>query len=167
MLFRIIPADEVAFVVAAKPKGIYARRIWFLWEWLTGRELDLPDPGKVRAVPVLDPRQQFALPKGTLSSRHKVINNLPGTRTFCPLVRRTPRLDRFTAMGLDVLAPDVIGRTHPDVVTRAAAFLLLSDSRSSFQIEGEQPSPERAARWGRAIARAGTRPRQLRRHEFG
>lgn len=156
-LFKAIPAAEVAAVVAAKPKGIYARRIWFLWEWLTGQELDVPDPGKIKAVPVLDPRQQFALQNGELSSRHKVIDNLPGTREFCPLVRRTLRLERFTAMGLDERAREVIGRTHPDIVTRAAAFLLLSDSRSSFQIEGEQPSPERAMRWGRAIGQAGAR----------
>jgi hypothetical protein len=58
-------------------------------------------------------------------------------------------------MRLDERAREVLGRTHPDVVSRAAAFLLLQDSRSSFQIEGEQPTPERAARWGRAIGRAG------------
>ncbi|MDP9347888.1 MAG: Fic family protein [Gemmatimonadota bacterium] len=156
-LFKAVPADEIAAIVAEKPKGIYARRIWFLWEWLTGRELDVPDPGKIKAVPVLDARQQFARQNGELSSRHKVIDNLPGTREFCPLVRRTPRLERFAAMSLDLRAREVISRTHPDIVTRAAAFLLLSDSRSSFQIEGEQPSPERAMRWGRAIAQAGTR----------
>jgi hypothetical protein len=154
-LFRGVPAAEIAAAVKEKPKGVYARRLWFLYEWLTGEELDVPDPGKVKAVPVLDPRQQFAVQGGILSSRHKVVDNLPGTREFCPLVRRTPALEELVGMRLDARAREVIGRTHPDVVTRAAAFLLLQDSRSSFQIEGEQPSPERAARWGRAIARAG------------
>lgn len=97
-----MPADEVAAAVAEKPTGIFARRIWFLWEWLAGRELDVREPGKVKAVPVLDPRQQFALQKGELSSRHKVIDNLPGTRNFCPLVRRTPHLEQLAAAGLDV-----------------------------------------------------------------
>jgi Fic family protein len=35
---------------------------------------------------------------------------------------------------------------------------LLSDSRSSFAIEGERPSPQRAQRWGQAIDEAGSRP---------
>lgn len=157
-LFRVVPAEEVAAVVREKPKGAYARRLWFLYEWLTGRELDVPDPGKIKAVPVIDPRQQFALEPGEPSPRHRVVDNLPGTREFCPLVRRTPALERYAASGLNVRAREVIGRTHPDVVTRAAAFLLLSDSRASFQIEGEHPSPERAARWARAISLAGTRP---------
>jgi hypothetical protein len=157
-LFRAVAPAEVAAAVREKPKGAYARRLWFLYEWLTGRELNVPGPGKVKAVPVVDPAQQFALRAGRLSSRHKVVDNLPGTREFCPMVRRTAALEGYLEMRLDERAREVLGRTHPDVVTRAAAFLLLQDSRSSFQIEGEQPSPERAARWGRAIARAGVTP---------
>src|SRR5207247_4325636 len=45
-----------------------------------------------------------------------------------------------------------------DHITRATAFLLLSDSQSSFAIEGERPSSVRAARWARAIGEAGVRP---------
>src|SRR3546814_9826198 len=48
-----------------------------------------------------------------------------------------------------------------DLVARAAAFLLLNDSKSSFAIEGEKPSGTRAARWGQAIAEAGSRPLSL------
>jgi len=60
-----------------------------------------------------------------------------------------------------VKARELIGRTHPDVIARAAAFLLLKDSRSSFGIEGERPSPQRARRWAQAIGEAGSRPLTL------
>lgn len=156
-LFAAAPADDVAAIVRATPTGAYARRLWFLFEWLTGRRLDLPDAGKVRAVPALSPDQQFALTGGTTSARHRVVDNLPGTPAFCPLVRRTAVLERVAARGLDVLARAVVGRTHSNVLARAAAFLLLSDSRSSFVIEGERPSAQRAARWGQAIGEAGLR----------
>lgn len=157
-LFRAVPAGEVAAVVREKPTGSYARRIWFLYEWLTGRGLDVADAGKVRSVLAVDPEQQFVLQRGPISRRHKVVNNLPGTPDFCPLVRRTEALARFEARRLDEQARRVMGRTHPDILARAAAFLLLSDSRSSFQIEGEQPSYARTARWGQAIAQAGSVP---------
>jgi hypothetical protein len=157
-LFGKVPPDEVGGIVREKPTGIYTRRLWFLHEWLTGRELDLPDLGKVRSVPAIDPDKQFAIEAGSLSSRHKVVDNLPGTREFCPLVRRTETLDRFRKRRLDESAREVIGRTHPDILARAAAFLLLGDSRSSFQIEGEHPPQERTARWGQAIAEAGSQP---------
>ncbi len=160
-LFRTLPNDEVARAVQEKPTGAYARRLWFLFEWLTGRTLDVPDPGKVRAVSVLDPKQQFALEDAPVSTRHKVRNNLPGTQSFCPLVWRSAELERFRGRRLAEQAQEVVGRTHPDVIRRAAAFLLLEDSKASFQIEGEQPRPTRAARWGQIIAEAGTIPASI------
>jgi len=157
-LLRTVTADEVRDVVLATPTGAYARRVWFLYEWLIGSELDVPAPGDVRAVPVADPKHHYVVERGRRSSRHRVIDNLPGDPSFCPLVRRTPELDALKARDLGARARQVMGRTHPDVLTRAAAFLLLSDSRASFNIEGERPSPERARRWGQAIAQAGSAP---------
>src|SRR5262249_21398127 len=147
----------IAAAVRSKPTGAYARRLWYLHEWLTGRQLDVGDPGKVKAVPVVDPIRQFALKGGMLSSRHKVIDNLPGTRAFCPMVRRTPTLDAYASKGLDKLARELVGGVHRGIMVRAAAFLLLSDSKSSFWIEGERPSPKRALRWGQIIREAGSR----------
>lgn len=154
-LFRTVPAAEIAAAIRATPSGAQTRRLWFLYEWLTGERLDLPDAGKVAAVNVLNPQQQFALPHGEISIRHRVRNNLPGTREFCPLVRRTPALDAFAGSGLSEKVKAVTGAVHPDVMARAAAFLLLSDSRASFHIEGEKPARDRTHRWAQSIAAAG------------
>src|SRR5579859_113297 len=154
-LFRVINAGEIVALVQATPTGAFARRIWFLYEWLTGATLDLPDAGKVRMVGVVDPKQQFALEHGEGFTRHRVVNNLPGTREFCPMVWRSPALIEAAAKGLDARARSEIGRVRPDLISRAAAFLLLNDSKSSFAIEGERPSGARAVRWGQAIAEAG------------
>lgn len=54
-LFKCISAGEIAQIVAETPTGAYSRRLWFLYEWITGRQLDLRELGKVRAVPVIDP----------------------------------------------------------------------------------------------------------------
>ena len=35
-LFRAVGAAAIEALVRAKPTGSYARRIWFLYEWLTG-----------------------------------------------------------------------------------------------------------------------------------
>ncbi len=157
-LFKVVEPDEIAAMIRATPTGAFARRIWFLYEWLSGRELDVPNPGKVRAVPLLNADEQVALTKGTTSLRHKVIDNLPGTRRFCPTIRWTSQLKAAAAKRLDLRAREIISRTRRDLVTRAAAFLLLSDSKSSFAIEGERPSSARAARWAHAIAEAGVHP---------
>jgi hypothetical protein len=84
-----------------------------------------------------------------------VIDNLPGSRAFCPLVRRSDRLRSFDWVELAREAKAVLGRTHPGVARRAGDFLLVADSRASFQIEGEEASGDRLHRWGRAIREAG------------
>ncbi len=154
-LFRAVPGDDIAAIVRKTPTGAYARRSWFLYEWMTGQTLPLPALGKVRAVPVVDPDLQFALAEGTMVPRQKVINNLPGTPAFCPMVCRTEKLDQYAKQGLSQRAREVAGSTHPDIIARAAAFLLLSDSKASFSIEGERPPVPRLARWGQAIGEAG------------
>lgn len=157
-LFRTLELREIEAIVLATPTGAFARRVWFLFEWLTGERLDLPDPGKVRFAPVLDPSQQYALSDGEPSTRHKVINNLPGTQKFCPLVHKTSDLIQYAKKEFNKDARAAMGRVRPDLMARAAAFILLNDSKSSFAIEGERPTGPRAARWGQAIAQAGKRP---------
>jgi hypothetical protein len=158
-LFKRVEPDEVAALVRATPTGGFARRLWFLYEWLNDTTLDVPDPGgRLRYVPVVDADSQVALRKGAPSVRHRVTNNLPGTPAFCPMVRWTPELRATLAKGLNARAREIIGRTHKDLIARAAAFLLLSDSKSSFAIEGERPSSARTARWAEAIGQAGRIP---------
>ena len=48
-----------------------------------------------------------------------------------------------------------MGRAGGHLIARAASFLLLADSRASFQIEGERPPRNRLERWGRAVLQAG------------
>jgi len=68
------------------------------------------------------------------------------TPDFCLLVRRTATLDRYIGKHSQQRARRVLGRTHLDIVTRAATFLLLSDGLASFNIKGEQPSLDRTLR---------------------
>src|SRR5436309_9844310 len=41
-LFKVVEPGEIAATIRATPTGAFARRIWFLYEWLSGRELDIP-----------------------------------------------------------------------------------------------------------------------------
>ena len=153
-LFRRVGPADIVRMVRDKPTGKYTRRIWFLYEWLMEVQLDLPDSGKVKAVPVVDPELQFAPESGPLSRRHRVRNNLPGTQRFCPMVRRTPELDRYARMRLDAKARQIVGRTHPEIVRRAARLLPYGDSKASFEIEGEPARQDQRLRWAWATADA-------------
>jgi hypothetical protein len=141
-------------MVRAAPTGALARRAWFLSETLTGRTLDLEDAPRAAAVDVLDPNSYFT-GESRLSRRHRVRDNLLGHGRFCPIIRRTERLQSFLKRGLADEARKTLGRTGAHLVSRAASFLLLADSRASFEIEGERPPRSRLERWGRAVLQAG------------
>lgn len=153
-LFEGAGAERVEAIVRSKPTGTYSRRIWFLYEWLLGQELNLSDAKTGRYVPVVDPDQQYE-GRGETVSRQRVRNNLPGTPEFCPLVYRTDALDEFIAMDLPERAQAAMADVPRDVLARTASFLLLKDSKSSFAIEGEQPPQARLQGWARAIGEAG------------
>jgi hypothetical protein len=159
-LFVALPSCEIENIVRAKPTGSYSRRIWFLYEWLLSRRLDLPNAVAGSYEPAVDPKQQWAS-SGENSSRHRVRNNLPGTPEFCPLVFKTEKLVEFVQMDIARRAQEVVAKIPKDVLARAAAFLLLKDSKSSYAIEGERPPHDRIQRWGRAIGEAGRRPVDL------
>jgi hypothetical protein len=156
-LFLRLSEDQIADLVRGKPTGLYARRIWFLYEWLLGRELKLPAADKVSYVDAVDTKLQYAA-SGQNSARHRVRNNLPGTAEFCPLVFKTAALDDFVAQDLKERARIVVSEVPKDLLARTAAFLLLKDSKSSYVIEGERPPQDRIQRWGRAIGEAGRAP---------
>ncbi|WP_198024767.1 Fic family protein [Bradyrhizobium sp. Cp5.3] len=153
-LFLAVTGGDIAELVRQKPTGLYARRIWFLYEWLLGQELNLPAADKVSYVDAVDIDIQFGA-TGQNSARHRVRNNLPGTPEFCPLVFRTPALKDFIAQDWKERARAVVSAVPKDLLARTAAFLLLKDSKSSYVIEGEKPPQDRVQRWGRAIGEAG------------
>lgn len=155
-LFKSIAPLQIADIVRAEPTGAYSRRIWFLYEWLCDARLDLEDATQGNFVSLINDAIQYPGPSRN-SKRHRVRNNLPGTRKFCPLIRRTDKLDQFIAMNLSQAALNHTGKTHADLLSRAAAFLLLKDSKASYTIEGESPPHNRIERWGKIIGEAGQR----------
>ncbi|UOA16482.1 hypothetical protein DSM109990_03364 (plasmid) [Sulfitobacter dubius] len=156
-LFEAVGSEPIVAWASDEPNGSYARRVWFLYEWLLQTQIGLEDATGGRYVQVLDDRLQYGS-AGSNSSRHRVKNNLPGTPDFCPLVFRTPELDAFCAMDLAHRAKQILDEVPRDLLARTAAFLLLKDSRSSYAIEGERPPQDRIQRWGRAIGEAGRQP---------
>jgi len=140
--------------VRKAPIGVSNRRAWFLYELLMGKRLEIPDAPHATAIDALDQKRYFT-GRPRVSSRHRVRNNLLGTAAFCPVIRRTPALIRMIEQNLGAKANEIVGQTSAQLVTRAASFLLLADSRASFEIEGERPPRGRLERWGRAILQAG------------
>lgn len=153
-IFDALPQAEIEELVRAAPTATHVRKAWFLYETLTSRILDVEDAPRVPAIDLLHPKAYFT-GKPRLFKRHRVRDNLLGTGRYSPIIRRTAALEQAVALDLAARARDTVGRTGGHLVARAASFLLLDDSRASFQIEGEQPPRNRLERWGRAVLQAG------------
>jgi Fic family protein len=152
--FCALPIEEIAAFIRQAPTGAVARRAWFFYEELTGATLDIEDAKAVTAIEALDPRLYFTA-KPQLSKRHRVRDNLLGAGTYCPLIRKTDALTAFEQRSLAGKATETVGRTGAHLIARAASFMLLADSRASFEIEGERAPRNRLERWGRAVLQAG------------
>lgn len=153
-LFEVLSSVEMEEMIQVENLGQYSRRIWFLYEWLTGKKLNISDLKTGNLVPVIDEKLQYAI-DGVSSPRHKVINNLPGNKDFCPLIRKTQKLEKYIESNIRQDKSNYLNRVHKDILHRASSFLLLKDSKASFSIEGENPRNNRAARWGIIIGQAG------------
>lgn len=157
-LFKKLSIEEISQLITKEPTGQYSRKLWFLYEWLMDLKLDIPDLTTGNYIDLVDETIQYASRQFTASKRHRVRNNLPGVRGYCPMIRKTILLEEYIHHDLSLRIKKMMGKIHPDVMARTAAFLLLKDSKASYAIEGERPPQNRAQRWGRAIGQAGQKP---------
>jgi len=157
-LFEKLGQAKIVQLINAEYTGQYIRKIWFLYEWLMKEQLPIADLTFKNFVPLLDEELQYASSTGINSSRHRIRNNLPGTVNFCPLINKSSKLENYIQENLSEKTLEVIQGVHKDILLRTSAFLLLKDSKASFNIEGESPSHTRASRWGNAIGQAGNKP---------
>lgn len=60
-VFRHAPRKEIQEYVASKPRGKYARRLWFLYEMLTGSALPQEDLRTGAYIDLLDPDEYYSV----------------------------------------------------------------------------------------------------------
>lgn len=151
-LFHAIDPESLAEWVRGEPTGTYARRAAFLYEWLTGRALPVPDtPINVGYVDALDSDLYLAARIPDRNRRWRVNNNLPGTPSFCPTIYLGPEDARewLYDVGTGVqLLDDTYG---PELLLRSATWLTFKESRASFAIEREADKEDRVKRFAAAI----------------
>jgi Fic/DOC family len=99
-------------------------------------------------VPVLDEELQFGLGETQdLDPKFRVRNNLPGTRDFCPLVRKSTDIRAHLGKDLKAQVGQILAKYPPDLLHRAAQYLYLKESRSTYEVERERPSANRTQRF--------------------
>ena len=154
--FEYIEPGDLIARLRATPTGEQIRRACFLWEWLTGKELDAGVSIKGGYVDLFPPELYYTAPQPTRAPRFRVRNNALGTPHFCPIVHRA-------AIPEDPPLPDLLleaqgtldAMQDRELYRRALAFLYLSETRGSYAIESESPSSDKQERFVQLLKRAG------------
>lgn len=155
-LFEKINPVEICEFVKKKPTGKYTRKIWFLYEFLTEEKLPLEDLKAVRYIDLLEEDAYYAAAR-VPSKRHRVYNNLPGNKEFCPLVRKTNLLKEFEAEGLDRRCKSLLKEYPEPILRRALSYFYTKETKSSFDIEHATPDQKRSLRFIELLKLAGQR----------
>lgn len=146
-LFDSVAPDEITAWISSKPTGKYTRRIWFLHELLTGQELPLSDLTTGNYIEVLEADRYYTAAPGRRVRRQRVIDNLLGGRSFCPVIRRTDKLAAMEQIDLRKQCEEVVTVYPPELLRRALSYLYNKETKSSFEIEHVKPSPSRTEKF--------------------
>ena len=152
LLFLIFQRMDLSLLVAyiqSKPTSKYTRQLWFWYEYLLNERLPLEDATSGNYVEMLDSRQYYTLSSAASkrSKRHRVIDNLLGVSNFCPIVRRTEKLEQNNPVEIHSRCTKIQEQYSPEYLKRALGFLYTKETKSSFEIEREKPSPSRQERF--------------------
>jgi hypothetical protein len=146
-LFAAVPPAELVDWIGREPTGQYARRAGFLYEWLTGRRLAVPDTARGNYVPALDPKRELAASAPVNNIRWRVRNNLLGGAGFSPQVHLTSDTKRALAFDVGERIARLESQFSVELVLRSAVWLTVKESRASFAIEHEEKKRDRIQRF--------------------
>jgi hypothetical protein len=146
-LFQQIPMEDFLEYVKSRPTGKYARRLWFLYEYLTGSHLPMENVKRGNYVHLLDPDRYYTVNPPRRVPRQRIHDNLLGDARFCPTIRRTELLEGFEKAELPDRCREVLSGHSPELLKRALSYLYSKETKSSFEIEHIMPNATRTERF--------------------
>jgi Fic family protein len=146
-IFHVMDEKEFLDYLHSKPTGKYARRLWYLYEFLTGKKLPIDDIKQGNYVDLLDKERYYTLDTGRSIKRQRIRDNQLGDEHFCPTVRRTEKLQKIEANEIQEKCQKIIAQYPESLLKRALSYLYTKETKSSFEIEHLQPSSTRLERF--------------------
>jgi len=152
-IFAVIDPQVLEDWIRSEPTGAYARRAGFFFEWLTGRQLNVPDTPSGNYVDALDSTEFVVASRPLNVQRWRIRDNLPGTREFCPTIRRTETVRAIENYNCAAALESLEIEYGADILMRSAVWLSIKESRASFAIEHEEKQVDRVKRFAAVMER--------------
>ncbi|MGN6395834.1 MAG: Fic family protein [Mucilaginibacter sp.] len=156
-VFSKVDENELIAFLAKSPTGRYTRKIGFLYEWLTGKVLNLGFEPSGNYVDLLD-KESYVTGNTVKNGRWRINDNLLGGKDYCPVIRRTQALEEMIVADLKGQIDELKEEYSPEIFNRATQYLYRKETKSSYKIESEKPSPDRMNRFIAILHQAGIHP---------
>jgi len=152
-VFTSIEHRTIVEYVQAKSNRKYPRIIGYLYEFTEGKSIDV-NVTTTNYEDVLDP-SRYVTGSVKKISKWKVNDNLLGTKKFCPVIRKTAELSELLDWNIEEAIEDLKHKYSPEIFNRASYYLYKKESKSSSEIEKEQPSQDRMEKFISLLEEAG------------
>lgn len=153
-VFEKISVEKVESFIALSPGSKYKRKIGFLYEFLMRKQINLARPVSGNYVDLLE-EDKYITARTIKNPRWRINNNLLGTPEFCPIVRKSKELTHLLAQNTKEKIEDLKHRYPQDIFRKAINYLYTKETKSSYEIEREEPSASRMEKFVALLVKAG------------
>jgi Fic/DOC family len=153
-VLKCIPVKEIVEFIKSTPNFKYSRKIGFWYEFLTKERLPIEDRPTINYVDLIDSKRYFT-GVNVKNRRWRINNNLLGNVGFCPIIKRTDTILKVLERNFSETLNEISKNYSPEILKRAINYLYKKETRSSYQIEKEEPTPERIERFVGLLSNAG------------
>lgn len=150
---RHVPVQRVADAFRQTPGGAYTRLAAFFWEAGNGIQLEDLPAATGAVIDVFDPAR-FITGQDQRNARWRVNFNGLGNLAYCATVERTTAINDALQRPVLDRANQVLGSMDATIRDRALEWAYLSETRGSFEIEGEVPGASKQAAFVRILQQA-------------
>ena len=140
-VFSSVEHQVIADYVKANPNRKYSRMIGFLYEFTGVKSIDV-DITVSNYEDLLD-SSKYVTGNITKISKWKINDNLLGSKEYCPIIRKTTELKDLLDWNIQGEIENLKHEYSPEVFKRASYYLYKKESKSSSEIEKEDPPQDR------------------------
>jgi hypothetical protein len=154
-VFSSIEHQTIVDYVKANPNRKYSRIIGFLYEFTGVKSIDV-DITISNYEDILD-SSKYITGSITKISKWKINDNLLGSKEYCPVIRKTTELKDLLDWNIQDEIENLKHKYSPEIFKRASYYLYKKESKSSSEIENEEPPQDRMDKFIVLLEEAGQR----------
>lgn len=152
-VFASIEHQTIVDYIIEKPNRKYPRIIGYLYEFTGGKSINV-EVTTTNYEDLLD-STRYVVGDIKKDSKWKINNNLLGHKEFCPIIRRTNELVELLEWNIKDAIENLKHAYSPEIFKRASYYLYKKESKSSSEIEKEEPSKDRMEKFITLLEEAG------------